>query len=76
MRKRCLGEDEKEKLLEMTLEYKQNVYPGDDEDELKSQFEKDALTKLCTIDMDATLKDEAWKSFFQSISREYTRKLK
>ncbi|GFH52433.1 hypothetical protein CTEN210_08909 [Chaetoceros tenuissimus] len=71
MRKTCLDEDAKEKLLNKTLEFKQNVYPGDNEDELKSQFEKDVLTKLCTVDMDETLKDKAWKSFFQSISKEY-----
>ena len=66
-----MDEETKEKLWQATLDYKQNVYPGDDEDELKTQFEKDVLTKLCAIDVDETLKDEAWKSFFQSLSEEY-----
>ena len=71
VRGKCMNEDTKEKLWQLTLEYKHNVYPGDDEGELKTQFEKYASTILCTIDVDATLKDEAWKGFFQSISKEF-----
>lgn len=66
-KKKCLPSDILQEVWEISLKNEAGLFPGRVADnEMRDEFAKAAKSTLCTIDVDKTLKEEEWKSFFQS----------
>ena len=66
---KCLSPDMLQRLLEKSLEYEKTVFPELDGSDLRADFEKQATTKLCIIDVEHTLGRSEWKEFFKNYTK-------
>ena len=68
-KRQCLPPDILQELWELSLGFELTLFPeyvNSTANDLRSDFEEAAKTTLCKIDIEKTLKEEKWQSFFNS----------
>ena len=66
-KKKCLPSEILKEVWEASLKNEAALFPGQvSENEMRAEFAKAAHSTLCVTDVDEILKEEEWKSFFQS----------
>jgi len=66
---KCLPPEILQRLLNKSLEYEKAVLPELDGSDLRADFEKQATSKLCIVDVEFTLSKPEWKDFFKNYTQ-------
>ena len=68
----CPPLDALKTIWNQSLEAEMKLYPQSDVSKMRNDFEVAAVSKLCVVDVEKTLEEVTWQSFFKSLNVEYT----
>ena len=68
--RKCPEQDVLDGIWKLSLEAEKELYPESDVAEMQDEFEVYATSKFCVLDVQKTLQEATWQSFFKSLNVE------